>query len=492
MSEDELKPLDASPLNTIRVESAISRFPFHRLAKQGTISIDLQEQDEHGETTLSWKVAFSSTHGQPGPLAYKLDTIIINRRIEEARPRVPKLIKLGSLSEICQELGLSDSGKNRSDIKKALFQNAFAGIQPQISYKQADGSEATLETAFTRYSVILTGKTLPDGRKADGVYIILNDIFMQVLRGARTRPLDYEYLKILTPASQRFYELLSFRMYATLKHDRPRAKLTYSELCNYAPQTRHDTWKLVRYQMKRIHTVHQQNGYIADVEFQEITDSSGKPDWIMLYKPGAKARAEFRAVEKKGGQRILEVEPFDNDPPALNFMLPPAEPSAIESELTKRGVAAKTAADLAARHPAEFIAKKIEHFDYLVGKGDKKVSKSPSGYLFMSINDDYSEPKGFGVVEAAKITARETSERQRQMREKETKDKEERRAIKEFRKRLTPEGLAKLEAEAVARADDITRQSLADCPDRNLRRMLTASLCDGLILELLQKEAEPA
>jgi hypothetical protein len=54
---------------------------------------------------------------------------------------------------------------------------------------------------------------------------------MHVLNGAMTRPLDYDYLKSLPPAPQRFYELLSYQMYAALKYDRPRAKITYSAFC---------------------------------------------------------------------------------------------------------------------------------------------------------------------------------------------------------------------------------------------------------------------
>ena len=72
---------------------------------------------------------------------------------------------------------------------------------------------------------------------------------MQVINGAMTRPLDYDYLKSLSPASQRFYELLSYRMYATIKNDRPRAKLRYSELCTYAPLVRQYDRNVVQPQM---------------------------------------------------------------------------------------------------------------------------------------------------------------------------------------------------------------------------------------------------
>ena len=208
----------------IRVETALSRYPVHRLAKHGDIAIDIREKNSTGEMSIRWEVDCSKKHGQPGPLAYKLDTLIINRRIEEATRPIPRIIKLGSLRDICRELGLSE-GENVNMIRKALRQNAFAGITAKMSYRKQDGTEQELEADFTRYSVVFTGEKLPDGRKADAVYIVLNDIYMQVINGAMTRPLDYDYLRNLPPAAQRFYELLSFQMYAAVKHNRGRARL---------------------------------------------------------------------------------------------------------------------------------------------------------------------------------------------------------------------------------------------------------------------------
>ena len=141
----------------------------------------------------------NSKYGQPGPLAYKLDTLIINRRIEEATRPIFRIIRLGSLHDICRELGTSE-GKSRDNIKKALYQNASVFITAKIRYRQPDGAEQSLEAGFTRYHVVFTGEELPDGRKADAVYIILSDIYMQVINGAMTRPLDYDYLKSLPPA----------------------------------------------------------------------------------------------------------------------------------------------------------------------------------------------------------------------------------------------------------------------------------------------------
>jgi hypothetical protein len=131
-----------SPLSR---STALSRYPVHRLARKGDIRIEVCEGNR--ETALHWEVSHNSEYGQPGPLAYKLDTLIINRRIEEAFRPIPRLIKLGSLHDICKELGVSE-GKNKSSINKSLYQNSSAFITAKIHYKTGDGSDRVLESGF--------------------------------------------------------------------------------------------------------------------------------------------------------------------------------------------------------------------------------------------------------------------------------------------------------------------------------------------------------
>ena len=108
-------------------------------------------------------------------------------------------------------------------------------------------------------------------------------------------------------------------MYAALKHGRRQARLSYAEFCTYAPLTRFAKWDQVRPQMARIHRPHLKSGYIESVEFEQTTDRDGKPDWLMVYVPGPKARAEFRAFTKRGGPRTLEIE---QAPPAPRVTRP--------------------------------------------------------------------------------------------------------------------------------------------------------------------------
>lgn len=450
--------LELVPLNVIRVETALSRFPVHRLAKQGLASIEIREQSPDGETLVQWEVSHNSRFGQPGPLAYKLDTLVVNRHIEEASRPIPKTISLGSLHDICRELGM---GGDTNKVKKALRQNAFAGITAKITYRLKDQSERTLEADFTRYSVIFTGEELPDGRKADGVYLVLNEIFLQVLNGAQTRPLDYDYLKDLPPAAQRLYELLSYRIYAALKNGRPRAKLSYAEFCTHAPLTRHVEWLRVRTQMNKLHAPHKKSGYIASVEFEQTTDQDGKPDWTMLYTPGPKAKAEFRAFDKKGGPKTLFVEQSSPAPELAHHQV---EPSPLERDLISRGMLADAAATLVSEFPEGQISRQVEHFDWLKEKSPKSITKNPGGFLAEAIRRDYPTPPGFE-------TKADRAARDQAKREKERKEAEARRRKEESRRQdleahakvnaylagLTVEEQEQLDTKALEQADPAIR-----------------------------------
>jgi hypothetical protein len=192
---------ELGPIRRIKTETALSRLPIHNLAKKGRVNIQIVKKDAKGQVTLQWEVSHSERYGQPRQIAYKLDTIVINRRLDEQGRPLPKMVCLGSLREIADELGL---GGDTNLVRRAIRQNAFAAITARLTYTAADGRERRLEADFTRYSVIFTGEKLPDGRRADAVYIILNEPYREVLDNAPQRPLNYEYLKVLPPAAQRF------------------------------------------------------------------------------------------------------------------------------------------------------------------------------------------------------------------------------------------------------------------------------------------------
>ncbi|HZS04825.1 MAG TPA: hypothetical protein VFD58_08315 [Blastocatellia bacterium] len=291
---EEEQSLDLIPRDHplfIRIETALSRFPIHRLTKKD-IEINLEHLSEKGKLELLWQVSYNEREGPPGLLAYKLDTTYINRILDEERNRLGRYVRLGSLREICREMDMADSGKNRNDIKKALLQNASTFIKCNLKYKDKAGSERTFNANFTRYSVIFTGEEFSDGRKADAVYLSLNEPYREILEHAQIRPLDFEYLKALTPTTQRFYEIISYNVFAALRAKKGSpANYIYSELCELLPQERFHEREKVRKQMWKLHKPHLDSGYLESADIER----RGEDDFLLIYWPGPKAKKEYGA-----------------------------------------------------------------------------------------------------------------------------------------------------------------------------------------------------
>src|SRR5256886_2234280 len=265
-----------APLSILRAETVLSRFPIHNLTQGREVSIHMTQTNAQGTLELRWEVSYNERYGQPGPLAYKLDTIVINQ-ILDALPRpLPHVLKLGSQRHITTLLDLKISGRQQAHLKSAFHQSASAYIVAYLRYRGRDGTARTLNTGFTRYSVIFTGESLPDGTTADAVYLVLSEPYREVLNHAPVRPLNYAYLKALTPTAQRFYELLSYNMFAALKHHHPHATLRYADYCLLSTQQRYTVYDQVKKQMYKVHQPHVQSGYITKVYYEGTTDADGQ------------------------------------------------------------------------------------------------------------------------------------------------------------------------------------------------------------------------
>lgn len=405
-------------LNVLRAETALSRFPLHQLTKDKPIRIATQN---HSGAVL-WQVDYSRGYGPPGALAYKIDSLYVNRRIEESGRPVPKIIRLGSLSDIVRELGLS-TDTNR--VKEALQQNATASITAKLSYRTQEGGEQWLEATFNRYSIIFAGQRLPRGDSADGVHLVLNDIYQQILNTAIFRPLDYDYMKALPPIAQRFYEIVSYQIYAAVRHGNPRARLAYSDYCLLSTATRYFDFDHVKKQMYKVLRPHVQSGYIAKVEYEATVNERDEPDWIMHFTPGPNADREYHAFTgqskarkpRRTAEEMLMLPLLDapqEQPPrsgadekhAVPSDKQPqgdATPSHEERELIERLVEAdlnRSDAERFAREQPDVCRRQLEYLPHV-----KSFRSSRGAYLRRAIEGGFAAPATYLQAQAKKEAA---------------------------------------------------------------------------------------
>ncbi|HWC00836.1 MAG TPA: hypothetical protein VG672_29220, partial [Bryobacteraceae bacterium] len=413
LAQEELT--DFLPATIIRAETALSRYPIHNLTKTEKIAIHIRQKGEIGETEIYWNVSPSREYGEPRQLAYKLDTLVINRRIDEAGRPIPKLIRMGSLRDICKELDLTPSGDNFSGIRTALLQNASAFITAKLMYRGVDRISRKFEAAFSRYSVVFTGEELPDGTKADAVYIFLNEHYWKLLNKAQFRPLDYDYQKNLKPASHRFYELLSYNIFGALSKKRSEARMVYSDYCLRAPQERYFDRAQVQKQMYKIHKPHLESQYLSAIRYERCLDLEGKPDWAIHYTPGARAKAQYALFS---GRQSLENQADTPAVPApepeidLGLASERTDRKAELEALLSRGISRTQARKLLAGIPVEQpVLEQLEWGDYLIQQSQRGSVRNPPGFYVHLIRENVTPPDNFLNSRRSDSQAEEERER---------------------------------------------------------------------------------
>ena len=78
LRQEPLAEEDYPRVVPIRTETTLTRYPFHRISKKTYIAIKQTRKNDKGKIETTWEV-----RNPPGPLAYKIDTIIVNRLIDE-------------------------------------------------------------------------------------------------------------------------------------------------------------------------------------------------------------------------------------------------------------------------------------------------------------------------------------------------------------------------------------------------------------------------
>ena len=165
-------------------------------------------------------------------------------------------------------------------------------------------------------------------------------------------------------------------------------------------------------------------------------------------KEGGDWKVIFRRVKGSlgPGEEVADVTP----------PLPPPELPLVQ-ELIDRGVTQATARTLVRDFPAAVIIAKREVFDWLVAKGDRRVSLNPAGYLAKSIVDDFAPPRGFKTQaqlaierEKALQAAQERSAERSRVRQSQAADNAANAKVDAFLAKLAPGRRTELEAEAIA------------------------------------------
>jgi len=411
------KETELSIPETLRSEFHFVKFPFFdlcpRISRKDRIEIKEIEETEEGKIEVCWKVVRGLDNKFPSVLARKIHKEVVERNLNSARKPVSRLMKLGSLRQICKGINIVEAGENFKEIRKALEDITAAKIEARGTFRQKEknGAKRFFDGIFHLYDmVIFTGETLPDGTKADAVYVLLNDMYIQNFNNNFVVPLDYQYIQDLKgDIAPRMYEILSVWFYPALENGRIYIEKRYTELCNYFPLTRQNTkWKAKK-QLKVAHQQHVIKGFLATEP--EWIGIDKKDDWLIRYYIGPKASNWHKQNKKLGhidgdvkqleepkrvrrgkkenpAKQAEEISPVEEAKPEKNPRLHPQKENPLVSKLISAGISKGVAENLVKHSSPTAIEDWIEAIRSI--KADNKAA-----FLVRAIQEEWALPESF-------------------------------------------------------------------------------------------------
>ena len=214
-------------------------------------------------------------------------------------------------------------------------------------------------------------------------------------------------MKALPPMAQRFYEIISYQIYAALLHQNKNCRLRYSEFCKLSTATRYFTYDQVKKQMYKIHKPHIDSGYLeGGIRFEATLDENDKADWWIFYKPGPNAGKQYEDFTALPGKESPTPAPTPEAPSAPPEPVDSPETIALAERLIDAGVGRAEALTLARTLPEE-CAKQLDYLPYA------EIKSTPGAYLASAIRSSFGPPKAF----QEELARRQEEERRRKAQE---------------------------------------------------------------------------
>jgi hypothetical protein len=451
-----------------RDEMNLAEFPIALIADRvPTGQKTLYFEDKHGRLTVTGSDAYGL------PTAADTDVIVTLLYLTKLKNNFTDVKVNFSKYEIIKLLNWRDEGDSYKRLDQAF--NRWVGVL--LVYDKCWWNNKTKRYASAKMHILESVVFAePGARTRDGQSHLplstfaWNKTFLESCQADNLRQLDLdEYFSLKSAISKRLYRFLGKRFYLQGEW----------------------TFDLNEIAFERVGLTRSYEGNAGKIK-EKLQPAIDELEAIGFLSPLSRDDRYTRIDRGQWTIRLSRQSPALVTPPSA----PPqaeAPPPPLAAELTARGVTKATAAELVQQYPAEQIAAKLEVFDWLMEKQDKRLAKSPEGYLVTSIRSDYKAPKGFvskadrdRQAEAKRQAEQNAAEARRQKQAEDARERAERQAIARYWESLTAGQQAELQAKADAGADPETL-ALDEGPLRRISQQLRR---DAYIRRLLDVQAQ--
>ena len=388
-----LPPLD---LGGYKDELNLAEFPIAALT----------DRVPDGQTTLVFEDRLEQTGGPPiirrltimAPSKHGLPTAVddevmvgliqlTKRRNNYTEARVPF-----SRYELIELLGWPQNGQSYQRIEEALHR--WVGVVLMYENAWWDNSakswvdenfhileNVSLYDRERRRRAAKTGAKAvrPSPRQGDPLPLSSfrwNEVIFRSFQSGNLKQLDLEfYLKLRLPTTKRMFRFLDKRFYRRDRLDFDLKTLACEHIGMSRSYKPTELKRRLRPAIEELETL----GFLEPLPEPERYVWQGRGSWRIVLTRGPRGREEAAGP-----------------PPSAED-----EASRLAAMLVERGVSAKAAQELVAAFPAGEVRARVEAFDWLMARSDKRVSKNPAGYLAASIRGRYAAPEGFAPPDEA-------------------------------------------------------------------------------------------
>jgi hypothetical protein len=419
-----------------RDEMNLAEFPIALIADRVPAGQKtLRFEDEHGRLTVTGSDAYGL------PTAVDTDVLVALIYLTKLRNGFGDVKVDFSRYELIKLLNWPDDGAYYRRLDQSF--NRWTGVL--LVYDKCWWNNKTRRHVSAKMhildSVVFSG---PEGRARGGgshpplSTFTWNKTFIESCQADNLRQLDLDtYFSLKSAVSKRLYRFLGKRFYMQREWTFDLHEIAFDRV-GLSRGYEGDAGKI----KEKLRPA------IAELEAIGFLRPSGRDD---RYRRIDRGRWTIRLA--RGSPALAGPPP--SAPPQAEASPPPPP---LVDELVKRGVKPGVAADLAGRHPAAYVAGKIEQFDWEMTRA--KPPKKPAGYLVKSIVDGYDADLDF-VPKAERDHRAETAKQRRQAeadarrrrQEEDARERAEKEAIDAYWESLTPKQQAELDAGADAGAD---------------------------------------
>jgi hypothetical protein len=381
--------------------------------------------------------------------------------------------------ELLKLLGWGDSGASYERIDQAL--RRWVGVTLYYDKAWWDKDEKAWRNAdfhvLENVFLLDQAERRKRRRKAEGKqqelmlsWFSWSEVIFQSFQAENLKRLDIDtYFSLNSSVAKRMYRFLDKRFYLRARWEFDLKEFAFEHVGlsrNYTPPKIKEKLQPALDELTAI-------GFLEPLAKEERYAKAGRGNWKIIL------------IQKSA---VLEQKPRKS------------ELSELGKELITRGVSPSKVAELVEKHPAERIRVKLEVFDWMLATKDKRVTKSPAGYLVKSIEDDYTAPKGFETKadrakreEAKREQQQQEAEAKRRQKEAEAREQSIHAKVTKHWNSLTPADQEQLDAEALEQAEESLATSYRELAGtRNpIAKTFLKVIRDAYIRRLLKLDEPP-